>query len=114
MLNALYLVGIVLGPISLVVAFWVIWVYRLSFFKQPRTAADFLVFGILIGFTGKFADNVYWQYTWWAHYSSNPLFTHLFEWGPIVDIFTRQIPLIISGSCHLYAAHLFRCEGHGS
>jgi len=80
----------------------------------PKTAAQWLVLGIAVGFIGKLADNLYWTATW-TQYDFG--FGNAESWiaaGPVVDIFFRQLPLIVSGLCHLAALRAFTGERHVS
>lgn len=74
--------------------------------KSPTQPAHNLIHGISIGFSGKLFDNVYWFVTWLAYEFGDA--SMLLAWGCFINIFFRQLPLIVSARFHLsddYSKH---------
>lgn len=65
---------------------------------------NYLVVAIAISFLGAFADNTYWGVTWLSDLYDHPYKPYLFEWGPLANVFFRQIPGIVSVYMHLKGA----------
>lgn len=68
------------------------------------SAEQWLAAGIVIGFAGAIADNLYWGLTWFAVHYQLPAESALMKNGPVSNVFSRQIPGIVSVYCHIYAA----------
>lgn len=105
-------IGLTLSPVAIASAASVVWVYRASFVRRPTHASDFLILGIFVGFLGKLLDNSVWLCFWTLHQVDNIVVYQWLEYGAVINIFTRQIPLVISASCHLYAAKLMAVRKH--
>lgn len=80
-------------------------------FRSPeKTAEQWFILGVAIGFAGGALDNLYWAIPWTIEYmhlmpnSSN----FLFDWGALPNIFFRQIAGIIASFCHLQSYYAFR------
>lgn len=75
--------------------------------KHPRSSwshQQWLLVGIVIGFGGGFADQLYWGLHWLAVLFDADQKEVLLELGPTSNVFSRQIPGVISVYCHLRAA----------
>lgn len=69
------------------------------------TAEQWLIVGIVVGFSGNALDNFYWGLHWLSdlyNHESQPI---LLAYGPVSNLLTRQLPGIVSVYCHLRAAH---------
>lgn len=73
-------------------------------FWRAWSADEWLGVGIVIGFAGNIADNVYWGITWTTALYQLPIEEGLMESGPLSNIFSRQLVGILAVYCHLKAA----------
>lgn len=105
--DVLRILGLILGPLTIAAGLAVIWVYRPKM-RWVASPSDLLIIGIVVGFVGKTTDYAYWQFVWTGTYCEWPYAEQCVAAGPIVNIFTRQIPMLVSAGCHLYAAWLTR------
>ena len=71
---------------------------------HPWNANQWLIVGIVVGFSGNIADNAYWGVTWLAVFYGWPAEAWLMEHGPLSNIFSRQIPGVYAVYCHVRAA----------
>lgn len=63
-----------------------------------------LLAGIVIGFAGALADNVYWGITWYSKLQQWDTVQWWFDHGPIANIFFRHAMKLAAAVCHLEAA----------
>ena len=63
-----------------------------------------LLAGIVIGFAGAFADNVYWGITWYSKLKQWDTTQWWFDHGPVANIFFRHSMKLAAAVCHLEAA----------
>lgn len=106
MIQSLKLVSLGIAPLAIISAAAVVWTYRGCMRMMPSNATQFLIAGIVIGFAGKLADNIVWTGIWATQQVSPEIFPQLADIGSVINIATRQIPLIVSAACHLHAARL--------
>lgn len=78
---------------------------------EPWTAPTWLAVGITVGFNFNVADWGYWGITWLSVLFELPSEEAMFDYGPISNLFLRQIPTIYSVSCHLIAAKMIHGGG---
>lgn len=71
------------------------------FDDRPMISTDWLILGIVIGFTGSFFDNLYWGLAWSASYLEAPAKDSLFRSGVYPNIPFRQLTGVLAGYCHL-------------
>lgn len=74
--------------------------------RQKWQSEQWLVVGIVIGFTGAALDNFYWGLHWLADFYKSAWEPVLFQGGPISNVLTRQIPGIAAAYFHLRAAYM--------
>lgn len=74
-----------------------------ALWKRQRDAADWLVLGVTTFVIGASLNMAYWGTYWWLQNSGNPLYGTLNDYGPYVNLFTRQGMAVISCLCHLRA-----------
>jgi len=63
-----------------------------------------LLAGIVVGFAGALADNVYWGVTWYSKLKQWDTSQWWFDHGPIANIFFRHTMKLTAAACHLEAA----------
>lgn len=74
----------------------------LIFFKKPntRSSIEWLLLGVITGFTACFADNLYWAIAWSFEFVGiEP--NKLFIYGALPNIFFRQLLGIYAAYCHI-------------
>lgn len=69
------------------------------------TAHEWLIIGIVIGFAGSFADNLYWGIAWHLDFIGHPARDWWFKHGSVSNVFFRQIMGIGAGLCHVISAY---------
>ena len=108
------------GHVISLVLTWVLIVLTLDLFHKwgyrsyqaartpnyKRQAAQWLMLGIIISYTGGFFDNDYWGLAWSADYSNWKSRDWLFEWGAVFNIPFRQIAGVIGLYCHLMGYYM--------
>jgi hypothetical protein len=77
--------------------------------KVNRTAAEWFILGVAVSFVGTALDNIYWTIPWTFHYFDSPKSDFWIKWGPVFNIFFRQLCGILAGYCHIKSA-----IGHGA
>lgn len=76
--------------------------------KFNRTATDWFVMGVAVGFAGSFADNLYWTFPWTASFLEHPCTDELMSKGVYFNIFSRQLAGIFSAYCHIRSYFEYR------
>lgn len=105
-MHVMQLVQLVLAPLVIAMALMVTLKFRQALQRKPRTPEEFLILGVFVGFLGKFADNCVWSGIWLVQEFDRGWFEVLAQYGSVANVFTRQIPLIVSALCHLHALRL--------
>ena len=74
---------------------------------SERSAIDWLILGIFVGFLGMVLDNSYWGIAWTASYIEHESKDALFNSGVYFNIPFRQLAGLYAAYCHLrsYARH---------
>lgn len=109
-IEALSLISMIATPATILSAVAVVYVWHRAawnaVFKPsgPLTDRDWFVIGVAVGFIGQLFDNTFWGLSWHAHFLELPHRDAMFEAGPAVNLFFRQIPGIIAALCHVKAA----------
>lgn len=70
------------------------------------TADQWLIVGIVTGFTGNLLDNVYWGLTWLAYQYDHPAHEYMYAGGVFANIIFRQGIGMWAVYCHLKAAKM--------
>lgn len=94
-----------------VLAHW--WRDAWESWKTPaikRTAVNWLILGVTIGFLGGVLDNLYWFLAWSAEFIHHPSKNLLFEYGAWPNIPFRQCSGIYAAYCHLRSYYSAREE----
>ena len=107
-LAALVSLGMTVPTVILAVAVIVKWAPSAlrAWKSKERTADQWFVIGVTVGFIGALADNVYWALPWTANYLDHPAQVPLFAAGVYFNIIFRQGLGIVAAYCHLRAAEL--------
>lgn len=104
------LLSIFLTPITMSTAALVIFYFygpvRQALASKDRTATDWMIIGIVIGFNGAFFDNLYWAIAWSADYShpASDFRAYMFSHGVYSNTIFRQTAGIIAALCHIIGA----------
>lgn len=77
-------------------------------FWERRDAADWLVLGVAVSFTGMLLSTLYWSAFWTLTRLDQPGAVWFSENGALFNLFTRQTAVIVAAWCHLKAYHLHR------
>lgn len=102
----LRLLNLALTPVVILAAVCVCVVYGAKATYLPKKPTDYLVLGIFLGFAGKLFDNTFWGFLWILFEIDRGAFESASSVAPAVNIVFRQLPLILSAVCHLYAVRL--------
>lgn len=80
--------------------------------RERRDAADWLVLGVATSFTGVALNMLWWgTYRAFEVYELRDLQAWMYEWGPAVNLVTRQTAVIAAAYFHLKAYHMFSKYG---
>lgn len=79
--------------------------------KEPWTAPTWLAVGITVGFNFNALDWGYWAVTWLAVLFQLDMEETMFKYGPVSNLFLRQMPSIYSIYCHLVAVKMLHGGG---
>ena len=79
---------------------------RLKKDNREAAASVFLAVGITVGFLGGLLDNSYWSIPWSLSSVGHPHEMAWNQFGPLPNIFTRQLCGMIAAYCHIRAAML--------
>lgn len=80
--------------------------------RERRDAADWLVLGVATSFTGVVLNMLWWgTYRAFEVYALRDLQAWMYEWGPAVNLVTRQTAVIAAAYFHLKAYHMFSKYG---
>ena len=73
--------------------------------RKQRTAQEWLILGIAVGFLGSVLDNGYWGLAWSSHFIDHHSETTntLFHRGVYFNIPFRQLSGCYAGYCHLFS-----------
>lgn len=74
--------------------------------KKEKTAAQWFILGVAVSFIGTALDNMYWTIPWTYHFVGSPKSEFWIVWGPLFNIFFRQLCGILAGYCHIKSAIL--------
>lgn len=69
-------------------------------------AQDWLITGIVLGFTGGLGDVLYWLFAWHFDYTGHPLRDWFFEHGSVSNMFFRQGFGYAAGACHVVSSYM--------
>lgn len=69
--------------------------------KSQRSATQWLILGVCVGFLGGVLDNGYWGLAWTASYLTSPHQERLFQSGVYFNIPFRQLAGMFAAYCHL-------------
>lgn len=105
-LDDLELLSLALTPPTIVYAavVFIVWgprAVKLIKSDRPFTPGEWLIMGVVIGFLGSFADNLYYCAVWTAHYLRAPVAPALIVAGPVANIPFRLVAGIAAAYCHL-------------
>lgn len=70
--------------------------------SQPTREVDWLVMGIVLGFSGALFDNIYWMFAWSADFIDHSTREFWFTYGPLSNVPFRQLAGILAAILHLY------------
>lgn len=118
--SAAELISMTLTPLLLVVSIAVIATYgsaaRTTIRKWLSGLAvqkeDLLVLGVVVGFTGKFLDSLYWSVPWSLSFIGDPSSASWHQQGVYANVFSRQLCGIAAATLHLTAAALALQHSH--
>jgi hypothetical protein len=101
---------IVLTIFIYILSFAVVFHYRKGLrprkqWREWRTS-DWLILGIVLAFSGKILDAIYWHIAWQVFLLDSQKAEFLFKWGTTANIPLRQLPIIAAALCHLRAAYV--------
>ena len=98
----------------------IIWAYEvLRFWREDtiaawkaesRTAAQWLILGIVISFAGSILDNLYWGVAWGTHYLGLEISAKFFRNGVWSNLPFRQLPLIFASVLHAYGSIVYKSD----
>lgn len=71
--------------------------------RDDRTATQWLILGITVGFIGALLDNLYWSIPWSASYVGSEHTGWLVSYGVFFNIPFRQVAGVYAAYCHLFA-----------
>lgn len=74
-------------------------------FWERRDAADWLVLGVSVSFTGMLLATIYWSLFWTLTRLDQPSAAWFSDNGALFNLFTRQTAVIAAAWCHLKAYH---------
>ncbi len=74
-------------------------------FWERRDAADWLVLGVSVSFTGMLLSTLYWAAFWTLTRVGQPSAAWFSDNGALFNLFTRQTAVIAAAWCHLKAYH---------
>lgn len=74
-------------------------------FWERRDAADWLVLGVSVSFTGMLLATLYWSLFWTLTRLDQPSAAWFSDHGALFNLFTRQTAVIAAAWCHLKAYH---------
>ena len=102
--------SLLLTPMTLLIGYMVISHWGKASYQgmvsADTGARDWLILGIVIGFIGGFADNLYWGIAWHLEYIKHPAAAWWFQHGSVSNVFTRQGAGILSGLCHVVSSYM--------
>lgn len=108
MIEALSLISMITTPATILSAVAVVYVWQHAawnaFWRRPTSDRDWFIVGVVVAFSGQMLDNAFWGVSWHAHFLGLPHRDAMFEAGPAVNLFFRQLPGIIAALCHIKAA----------
>lgn len=80
--------------------------------RERRDAAGWLVLGVTVSFLGIMVNTAFWALYLAAEvYHLGSLGHALLDAGPLVNLVTRQVAVVVAAFCHLKAYHMFSREG---
>ncbi len=69
----------------------------------PRTQIRWILFGIILGFSGNLVDNFYWMIPWTSNYLQLPITSDLVNFGVFPNLVFRQGLTTVAAYCHIRA-----------
>lgn len=91
---------------TLVLSAAVVYYWSASIHRAPKTANEWFITGVVVGFLGAFLDNTYWFLPWTASFLELDAKEELINAGVYFNIFFRQGLGTYAAYCHLKAAEL--------
>jgi hypothetical protein len=103
------LAGRILDPIVIFFCILVLWHYAPAAWRhgKPKSAHEWLVLGIVLGFMGKVLDVGYWTWFWAGHLMSRPWVKDYVDIGPLSVLVLRQVPSMLAAFCHVMGCWRF-------
>lgn len=84
-----------------------------SLWSKQKTALQWFVLGVALGFMGNVVDNIYWGIARTAHYLKAKSAPDWFESGVYFNIVFRQFLTMLAAYCHAHAVFSFDAEKAG-
>lgn len=112
MTNLITLISLALTPLTILASAAVIYYLYKPFMKalseKDRSAVQWMILGIVIGFAGTAFDNIWWGIAWSSKYIDSPAMPFFFDNGVYSNVVARQLMGIIAGLCHVASAVMVR------
>lgn len=107
-LTNLMSLGLTIPTITLAIAVVYMWVpaAKDNLLKSTKDPEDWFIVGVCAGFLGASIHGLYWFTYWLLDYFSISYTTTLREYGPIMNIISRQGLGMFAAYCHIRAAIL--------
>lgn len=103
--DAAELVSLGLTLVAIAIGLWVICEFHrpawAALTKPKRTAMDWLIAGIYVGFVGGCLDSMYWGAVWVANYFQWEHTYKAMQWGVVPNIVFRNLCDIASAYLHI-------------
>lgn len=101
--------SLALSPAKIILCFLVLIHWGPTAWKSFRAgnlqAHDWLIIGVVIGFSGEVSDDLYWMAAWHFDYTGHALRDWFFQHGAVSNVFSRQIAGIASAMCHIISSY---------
>lgn len=82
-------------------------------FQERRDAADWLILGVTVSFSGVAVNMSWWAAYWFSRVWDHGSQAFLLDTGSIVNLFSRQGAVLVASYCHLKAYQTFRASPGG-
>ncbi len=80
---------------------------KAAILKRNKTATQWFIIGVAVGFVGGALDNIYWAIPWSANFLGLQSTDLLMQSGVYFNIPFRQIAGIVAAYCHIRSAIVF-------
>lgn len=105
-LTNLVSLGLTIPTVTLAIAVVYMWspAAKDKLFKSNKEAKDWFILGVCLGFLGASIHGLYWFTYWLLDYFEINYYSTLKDYGPTINILSRQGLGMLAAYCHLRAA----------